>query len=261
MIRYLLLAVSVAMAAVVAEPARSRAESIGPPTFVTVPHRAQTFTITPSPPMAQSVLPPKPPAGAMMHVMATPATLTCTPPQAPNEIVELARALDWNPDLIFEYVYNNIQTLPIYASLKGPFGALIDGVGTPIDQAELMYVLLQQSCYSPQYEIGTIYVPIAQLTAWLGTDNNLTDIGLALIGNGFPDSGTCSYGAGSPVLCFYGSGTTVTGVDLPWVWVSAPIPNGGVAYQFEPSSKTFKNQTGYGSRFPTDQPRLGSIGL
>ena len=68
--------------------------------------------------------------------------MSCTPPAAPNEIVELARALDWNPDLIYEYVHNNIDTIPIYDSLKGPFGTLIDGAGTPIDQAELMYVLL-----------------------------------------------------------------------------------------------------------------------
>ncbi len=46
-------------------------------------------------------------------------SLTCTPPAAPNEIVELARALDWNPDLIYEYIHNNIQAIPVYGSLKG----------------------------------------------------------------------------------------------------------------------------------------------
>ena len=50
-----------------------------------------------------------------------------------------------DPDLIFEYVYNNIQTLPMHGSLKGALGALIDGQGTAWDQAELMVLLLRQS--------------------------------------------------------------------------------------------------------------------
>src|SRR5262245_59960312 len=54
--------------------------------------------------------------------------------QTPPEIVELARALKHDPDLIYEYVYNNIETLPQYASLKGPLGALLDSKGTAADQ-------------------------------------------------------------------------------------------------------------------------------
>src|SRR5436305_1589808 len=63
----------------------------------------------------------------------------------PAEIVELARALKNDPDLIYEYVYNNIETLPQYGSVKGPLGALLDGKGTMFDQAELMVVLLRQA--------------------------------------------------------------------------------------------------------------------
>jgi len=62
----------------------------------------------------------------------------------PAEIVELARALKNNPDLICEYVYNNIETLPQYGSAKGPLGTLLDGKGTAFDQAELMVALLQR---------------------------------------------------------------------------------------------------------------------
>ena len=133
----------------------ARAQSIIPPSLTMSLPTARTFALELSPAITlppKSAAVPKPAAAAPF---VKPANLSCAPPSAPNEIVELARALDWNPDLIYEYVHNNIQTLPIYGSLKGAYGTLIDGVGTPIDQAELMYVLLQQSCYSPQYEIGT----------------------------------------------------------------------------------------------------------
>jgi len=176
-------------------------------------------------------------------------TLPCTPPTAPNEIVELARALNWNPDLIYEYIHNNIQTLPFYDSLKGPLGALIDQAGTPQDQAELMYVLLQQSCYSPQYEVGKIYLTAAQLTNWLGTNTVNTDIRGVLNANGFNISLTYIY---------IGGGGAVVGADVNWVWVSVPI--GGTSYQFDPASKTFMGNFGYATR-STGIASLGSTAL
>ena len=52
--------------------------------------------------------------------------------QAPAEIVELAKALKNSPDLIFEYVYNNIETLPQYGSLrKGRSGRCSTARGHP----------------------------------------------------------------------------------------------------------------------------------
>ncbi|MBI3675502.1 MAG: hypothetical protein HY243_02675, partial [Proteobacteria bacterium] len=44
----------------------------------------------------------------------------------PPEIVELARALKNNPDLIYEYVRNSIETVFIYGLQKGALGAEID---------------------------------------------------------------------------------------------------------------------------------------
>jgi|GEM_PF-924223 RHS repeat-associated protein len=241
----------------------ARAQSINPPSLTMSLPTARTFALELPPAIAlppKSAAVPKPAAAAPL---VKPANLSCAPPSAPNEIVELARALDWNPDLIYEYVHNNIQTLPIYGSLKGAYGTLIDGVGTPIDQAELMYVLLEQSCYSPQYEIGTIFLGPAQLTAWLGADTNFYDLGRVLLENGFPfpSGSSCSYAAGSPVVCLYhvSGSTTVIGADLPWVWVSVPIPNGGTTYQFEPASKTY--QGGYGYDRVAQIANLGSSAL
>jgi RHS repeat-associated protein len=166
--------------------------------------------------------------------VVNPAGLTCTPPLASDEIVELARALKWNPDLIYEYIHDNIQTIPIYDSLKGPLGTLIDGAGTPVDQADLMFSLLQQSCYSPQYEIGWVNVPASQLTAWLGIDNSTYSITSALGDGGF-----------SVIL----HGSPITSVDFKWMWIGVPIS--GTTYYYDPAGKTFPpsvSGTGYKTR-------------
>ena len=56
-----------------------------------------------------------------------------TAPSAPASIAELARALRGDPDLIYEYVRNNIEYVPIWGTLKGEFGALLDNQGTTFD--------------------------------------------------------------------------------------------------------------------------------
>src|SRR5438046_5687391 len=94
----------------------------------------------------------------------------------PAEIVELARALKNNPDLIYEYVYNNIETLPQYGSAKGPLGTLLDGKGTAFDQAELMVALLQQAGLTASFQIGKIELSASQLTGWLGTDTSFNSV-------------------------------------------------------------------------------------
>lgn len=222
-----------------------------PPNIVMAPHAPISVQLEPTPnitpfPTGGSTS-AKPASSA--KIRAASLSLSCVPPAAPNEIVELARALDWNPDLIFEYIHNNIQTLPIYDSMKGPLGTLIDQAGSVQDEAELMYVLLQQSCYSPQYEVGKIYLTAAQLTSWLGTDTNITSIATVLGSNGFPGP-----------LGYYGTSTAVTAVDAPWVWVTVPIPTGGTSYQFDPAGKVFAGNPGYNTR-STGVANLGSTAL
>jgi len=200
--------------------------------------------------------PPNPAASQPTHVPPAPAStgpipqsLTCTPPAAANEIVALARALKWNPDLIYEYVHNNIATIPIYDSMKGALGALIDQAGTPVDQAELMFALLQQSCFSPQYQVGMIFLTAAQLDEWLGTSaavpnnpNQAFTITVILASNGFCTTATPSSCDGGGV--YTDANSQVVGADVPWIWVSVPI--GGTTYQFDPASKIFPNNGGDG---------------
>jgi hypothetical protein len=151
---------------------------------------------------------------------------------APTEIVELARALKFDPDLIYEYVYNNIDTLPQYGSLKGPFGALLDGKGTQFDQAELMVALLQQAGIPAQFQIGQIQLTAAQFTNWLGTDTNIGSVEAVLEGGGF-----------SGVILVDGN-NNVVGVQIGWAWVSANI--GGTNFAFDPATKIYNRSAGLG---------------
>ena len=50
---------------------------------------------------------------------------------APAAIVELARALKGDPDLIYEYVRNNIKFYPVWGIHKGAVGAILDKQGRP----------------------------------------------------------------------------------------------------------------------------------
>ena len=155
-------------------------------------------------------------------------------PSAPAEIVELARALKNSPDLIYEYVYNNIETLPQYGSLKGPLGTLLDGKGTAFDQAELMVALLQQSGFTASYQIGAIERTTSQLTNWLGTDNNCGSLGFTLGSGGFPATST-------PSPCT----SVATSLQIGWAWVVVNI--GGTNFVFDPSTKTYNRSTGIGT--------------
>lgn len=153
----------------------------------------------------------------------------------PPEIVELARALKNDPDLIYEYVRNTIKVNFSYGLQKGALGAIIDHSGTPFDQAQLMVELLRQAGYSASYKAGTITLTGQQFADWAG----LTDAKAVcqfLSSGGIP----ASFSGSSDPGCFY-AGTAVS-VTLGHIWVEATI--GGQAYVFDPSYKPHTWKTG-----------------
>ncbi|MGA0601536.1 RHS repeat-associated core domain-containing protein [Caulobacter sp. KR2-114] len=168
--------------------------------------------------------------GARAMSLSLPASVT-----NPDEIVELSRALKNDPDLIYEYVYNNIETLPQYGSLKGPVGALIDGKGTAFDQAELMLMLLQQAISNgngtinnPQIQIGQVWMTGSQLKSWIGTDE-------------YNGARLTLGSSGQPVANYYvNSSNQITCTNVGWAWVSVQINS--VTYVFDPAAK-LSNQT------------------
>lgn len=144
--------------------------------------------------------------------------------EATSEIQELARGLKNDPDLIYEYVHDHIEYTPIYGSLKGATGTLIDGKGNDFDQASLMIALLRQAGYTASYVYGVIQLDADQITEWLGVENNASAIGNLLASAGIPVQ-----------IYVYGDGTLAY-ANIDHVWVKVNI--NGTNYVFDPSFKS-----------------------
>lgn len=143
---------------------------------------------------------------------------------APPEIVELARALQNDPDLIYQYVHDNIEFSPLFGSLKGPVGTLLDGRGDSFDQSALMVALLSEASLTNSaisnvtFEFGQLTLTNAQLQSWLGVDSNPYSV-----------SGVLAQG-GIPATVFSDGSATVG-----HVWVKVSI--NGAPYVFDPAFK------------------------
>lgn len=151
---------------------------------------------------------------------------------SPASIVELARALKNDVDLIFEHVYNNIEFEPTFGSQKGPVGTLLDGSGNSFDQSELMVALLREAGYTADMVFGELRLTYAQTHDWLGTqEDNLLPAYWYFVNGGIP-------------------------VDVPWVgpgeedyvfdcshcWVRVDIDS--TYYYFDPSIKEYEEVEG-----------------
>ncbi len=168
------------------------------------------------------------------------STQTGVETPTPPEIVELARALKNDPDLIYQYVQNNIQTVWMYGLQKGALGAEIDKSGTAFDQAELMVALLRQSGLSPSYVAGTILLNQTQFYNWTGISDSLAACQL-LSGGGIPAS---INGNSTSTTCAaaFTAGTPITSVRMAHIWVSLVIAGSGCTSDicvFDPSYKTY----------------------
>lgn len=110
------------------------------------------------------------------------------------EIQELARALQHDPKLIYEFVRNHIQYVPYYGCLKGATLTLIERSGNDFDQAALMIALLRISGYTAQFVSGTMTIPNFgdadhyDMQHWLGVDADSSVISQVLGAGGIPAS-------------------------------------------------------------------------
>lgn len=146
-------------------------------------------------------------------------TLTCTPPAADPEIAALARALQYNLNLIYEYVYYNIDYSPTWGSKKGALGTYLDRRGNGIDQNTLFVELLRQSCISANYRFGALSMPTSEIANNLGVENSSTAVETVLAKGGFSGSVTAD----------------VTTVNRVWTEVQL----NGVTYELDPSLKSY----------------------
>jgi RHS repeat-associated protein len=157
----------------------------------------------------------------------------------PASIAELARALKNNPDLIYEYVRNNVETVPIWGIQKGDVGAILDNQGTAFDQAQLMVSLLRQAGYTANFVKGQVNLTAAQVQDWLGIDTSKVCAVLNLLANGqIPVASVTASAAGSCPT----STASLVSLKVSHVWVKATID--GSTYYFDPSFKPHALQAG-----------------
>lgn len=140
------------------------------------------------------------------------------------ELDELARALQHDPVLIYNYVHQNIDYQPYFGSLKGATLTYYDRSGNDFDQASLMIALLRASGYTARYECGKMKFPFSldsPLTNWVGSAAN--DVSILASG-------------GIPTEHVEGD------VFVTRAWVRATIE--GVDYLFDPAFKEYSYSDG-----------------
>ncbi len=167
--------------------------------------------------------------------LALPAEAPTVP--GPASIVELARALRNNVDLIYEWVYSNVDFYCQIDTSKGALGTLIDRVAGPFDQAALMVNLCRQAGYTANYVVGSIRITAAQLANLLGTTDTTTQ---------YPSLDVLEAGNLYNTPVFDEPGNLLY-VDLhegdfaSYCWVQVNID--GTDYVFDPSFKSYNRTT------------------
>ncbi|GLQ98035.1 RHS repeat-associated core domain-containing protein [Dyella mobilis] len=149
--------------------------------------------------------------------------LTCTPPPAEPEIAALARSLEYNLSLIYEYVYYNVDYSPTWGSKKGALGTYLDRRGNGIDQNTLFVQLLRQSCIAANYRYGTVTLPTAAVANLFGVQNTVPAIATVLGNGGFS------------------ANIDAQNTALNTVWTEATV--NGTTYELDPSFKSYAAYT------------------
>jgi RHS repeat-associated protein len=160
-------------------------------------------------------------------------------PPGPASIDELARALRYNPDLIYQFVRNNIEIDPVRGIHKGALGAVLDNRGSAFDQAQLMVSLLKTSGYDARFVRGVIKLSAQQFTDWYGVPASNACAVLNLMGQTqVPVYSVNATQAGSCP----GLNAALTDISIEHLWVKANI--GGTWYTFDPSYKPHTLKSG-----------------
>jgi RHS repeat-associated protein len=156
------------------------------------------------------------------------------------EIQSLANSLNNDPQLIYEYVLNNIDYVPYLGSLKGATLTYLDRSGNDYDQASLLIALLQAAGQTTAtFASGQVNYPIFNgpnnydMQHWLGFDlqnayGNSSDA--TAIANIIYNSGYNSV--------WYNNNT----ITMDRIWVQVTI--NGTTYQLDPAFKSYQGSSG-----------------
>lgn len=93
--------------------------------------------------------------------------------EATPEIVELARSLQNDPVLIYDYVRNHIEFgPPTYGLHHGAYGCFMAGRGSDADQSALLSALLRAAGRTNRFAMGRVTYSKADVANWLGTSQS-----------------------------------------------------------------------------------------
>ena len=160
-------------------------------------------------------------------------------PVAP-EIVELARALKNDPNLMYEYVRNSVDTEFMFGAHKGAVGVIINHSGTAADQAELLVALFKQvPNTTANFVYGTATLNASDFQAWTGITDAQAACNLFATG-GIPVEVN---GNSTATSCAAFAGTSVNSVKFAHIWVSASV-GGAPTYVYDPAFKPYQHKTG-----------------
>jgi RHS repeat-associated protein len=180
------------------------------------------------------------------------------PSTSDAEIQELARALRYDPGLMYKFMHDYIHYDLMWGDVKGPYMTWMDRSGNGFDQASLMIALLKEAAEhgtkyiitDPNYVVGEIELSATQACEWLDIANDAETARKMLARAGL-------YGSVSED----GEGE-ITSMRLEHVWVKVKIDQ--QTYEFDPGFKshtrkwglltqTLKQAMGYsGSEFISD---------
>jgi RHS repeat-associated protein len=146
---------------------------------------------------------------------------------ATPEIQALARALRYDPKLIFDYVHNNIEYVPTFGSVNGATATYLAGRGNDWDQATLFIALMRASGYTANYVVGDVVYSVDCLASWVGVTNDANVVGTVFASGGVPMEGSSS----------------PPGIKITRVWAQATIS--GTTYTFDPAMKAYRDTAGF----------------
>lgn len=167
------------------------------------------------------------------------------------EIEVMARGLRHDPDLIYQFVLNKVETTPTFGLSKGALGALIDRNGTSFDQAQLLYQLLKVSGFDVRYKFGIATFDNTAFVDEFGRDTTSINMFFdtygergaqkicELLANGGVPGRVEGYKDTSCAAVPTGTATTVS---ISHVYVEARINN--IWFSFDPSIKSHRSTNG-----------------
>ncbi len=142
------------------------------------------------------------------------------------EITALARALENDPLVIYNYIHNHFDYVPTFGSVNGATAALHAGRGNDWDLASLFIALMRESGYEANYVTGDVRYGRERLAEWAGVENDMN-----VIMNVFASGGV-------PIQAHPPQGE----FTLMRVWAIADV--GGTEYVFDAAMKEYDYTAG-----------------